>query len=1049
MIAQIRTGLWVRNGFAIRGQLLHYRDYMLRELCYDQDLFILQTALVILPQDLVLVTILDRFGLLDYFSGSYLESQYEGTQLGSMVEEVFYVLITILSENSNPSKMPMDLAIRREIVHALAMGPCSFSDLVKRVAERLVDDPSFEGMLREVANFRPPEGPTETGLYELKDEAFDEVNPFFYHYTRNRREEVETILRKRIEKKTGKKEWEVVLPPKPFGVTEGPYKAVSKIWEGEAIIQIVFYALWNVLALTDAPSASGGAASSPPSAEAILDQLLHLAMLGVVERPDSFSVLASQKRWACIALDDEKTLVEGLWTLGSHEKYAKLYKARVDWVLDKIEGIVPGEVQRIRGPSLQVGRRVRARGVDKDEERKKAAKRRQELIMQQMRAQQESFVNTFADVDSDDDDDTEGDGDLSMLETNGKGEEGEVVSFGTCIVCQEDLNTASLPSKPFGSLGLVQPSRLVRRHPGGDLNYLNESLTAPLSLDRSMGSVSNAGTVPFPPSQADLLDARSTSHNFEGFPLSYTRFGLHGSACSHLMHLECFQVYSISIRQRHRSQATRNHPESIPRKEYICPLCKSLGNVILPIAQPDKKTKLSPIPFPDWIRAAGIHILKSKPDPLLESLQFRDGTGEFVFWSAQDPGYASALKKHTEKEKLDYMDSGKMLDTVMVVAKSISQQTRHLRDRMEPELTERGAGVYLPEELVGYTIATMEIQQRGSAMDSTSMVPDTLSDSQTRTITGLLACLTRLVALQFKNRPDEGRDAVRQAIIKRLLPEWSRTSLTSFSYPLLLRDPFTILVETAAVAPELLRHVLVLTYYACLARTVIGLVYILNKYRSHNAIQIQQVQHEDIFGDVRMFFMSVVRHSPIFEHTATLAFDNFGEARIEKLLYTFSLQFLRRAAILCRAVLPLAFPTPVFVNPNESEYLRLLAALGIPPLADLPYHDTLQNALSGWCAHYGHAHTSSQINCGVFLDYPITYKLARLPLVLDSLFNRQDHALRCINCETFPVDAAICLICGTTVCLQSGCCMDEYNGNRGECNMHTRECVSLLLLSDS
>ena len=53
MIAQIRTGLWVRNGFAIRGQLLHYRDYMLRELCYDQDLYLLQTALIVLPSDLV------------------------------------------------------------------------------------------------------------------------------------------------------------------------------------------------------------------------------------------------------------------------------------------------------------------------------------------------------------------------------------------------------------------------------------------------------------------------------------------------------------------------------------------------------------------------------------------------------------------------------------------------------------------------------------------------------------------------------------------------------------------------------------------------------------------------------------------------------------------------------------------------------------------------------------------------------------------------------------------------------------------------------------
>ncbi|CAA7266385.1 unnamed protein product [Cyclocybe aegerita] len=1057
MIAQIRTGLWVRNGFAIRGQLLHYRDYMLRELCYDQDLFILQTALVILPSDLVIVSILDRFGLLGYFSGSYLHTHYEGTQLGSMVEELFYVLITILSENANASKMPMHLAIRREIVHALAMGPCSFSDLVKRVAERLVDDPSFESMLREVANFRPPEGATETGVYELRDEAFDEVNPFFYHYTRNRREEVETVLRKRIEKRTGKKEWEVVLPPKPFGVTEGPYKGISDVWEREVMLQITFYAIWNVLVVTDSLglSVSTGTAtgSAPPSAEAILDQALHLAMLGVVERPRGFSTLASAKRFEAQSQGGGKTLLDVLWALGAHEKYAKLYKARVDWVMNKMEAQVPDAVRRLRGIAARAGEHAngsgsRTPGLDKDEERKRAAKKRQEAIMQQMKAQQASFASTFGEnFDSDEDEDTDGgDGDSRMSDGDGKAEEAEIVSFGTCIVCQEDLSSASpAAGKPFGSLGLVQPSRLIRRHPDGQSPYLNEVLLAPLSMDRPSAPSGSPPVTTFPPPQADLYDARSTSHNFEGFPANCTRFGLHSSVCSHLMHLDCFQVYSVSIRQRHRAQATRNHPECIPRKEFICPLCKSLGNVILPVTQADQKTQLNPVPFSDWIRAAGIHILKSKPDPLLESLQFRNGTGEFVFWSAQDPGYASAIRKNVDKDKMDSTpDGGKMLDTVMVISKSISQQTRHLRERMEPEPTERGAGIYLPEELVGYTIAAMEIQQRGIGIDASAtpgtMMVDALSESQTRMIRGLLACLTRLVALQFKNRPDEGKDAVRQAIIKRLLPEWSRTSLTSFSYPLLLRDPFTLLVETAAIAPEMLRHVLVLTYYACLARTVVGLVYILNKSRSHNISQVQRRAHEDIFGDVRMFFMSVVRHSPVFEHTATMAFETFGEARIEKLLYAFTLPFLRRAAILCRSVLPLAFPTPAFDNPNEPEYNRLLSILGIPPLSDLPHHDTLQNALSGWCAHYGHSHSVSQLNCGVLLDYPAIYRLARLPLVLDSLFNRQDKALMCMTCETFPVDAAICLICGITICLQSNCCIDEDYGNRGECNMHTREC---------
>ena len=174
------------------------------------------------------------------------------------------------------------------------------------------------------------------------------------------------------------------------------------------------------------------------------------------------------------------------------------------------------------------------------------------------------------------------------------------------------------------------------------------------------------------------------------------------------------------------------------------------------------------------------------------------------------------------------------------------------------------------------------------------------------------------------------------------------------------------------MGPEILNHVLVLTfYYACLAQTVVGLVYVLNKTRSYNIVQLPSRKHEDVFGDIRMFFMSVVRHSPVFEHTANLAFETFGESRIEQLLYAFTLPFLRRASILCRAVLPSSFSTPSS-NPGDPEYNRLLTMLGIPPLSSLPHHDTLQNALSGWCAHYGHSHAASQLNCGVMLDYPLS-----------------------------------------------------------------------------
>lgn len=93
---------------------------------------------------------------------------------------------------------------------------------------------------------------------------------------------------------------------------------------------------------------------------------------------------------------------------------------------------------------------------------------------------------------------------------------------------------------------------------------------------------------------------------------------------------------------------------------------------------------------------------------------------------------------------------------------------------------------------------------------------------------------------------------VKQAIIKHLLPEWSRMSLMSYLYPLLLRDPFMVLVKSAAVTLEMLQHVLVLCYYACLACTIIDMVF-LNKAQSCNSILAMSCSHMDLFRDVWMF----------------------------------------------------------------------------------------------------------------------------------------------------------------------------------------------------
>jgi E3 ubiquitin-protein ligase UBR1 len=105
-------------------------------------------------------------------------------------------------------------------------------------------------------------------------------------------------------------------------------------------------------------------------------------------------------------------------------------------------------------------------GEGPEDAKKRAARARQEAIMRQMREQQASFVNNINDDDYEDEDSTDAD---------------EPASLGTCIVCQEELNA----SKPFGALGLVQPSKLVRKQPDGNGGLMNDVMTSPYSLDRS------------------------------------------------------------------------------------------------------------------------------------------------------------------------------------------------------------------------------------------------------------------------------------------------------------------------------------------------------------------------------------------------------------------------------------------------------------------------------------------------------------------------------------------------------------------------------------
>ena len=165
-----------------------------------------------------------------------------------------------------------------------------------------------------------PEVTTDTGTYELKDALYDEVNPFYYHCARNRREEIKAVLKARLKKKTD--EVDPAIVSKPIGVDMGFFSTLPSLLESEVLLQVMFYAIYNILVLT------GVVGTMPPSAEAILDQAFYLVMIALVERVSVFSHLSALKVF------DGKNMIDIIRAI-EHAEHFKPYMARVGWILGR------------------------------------------------------------------------------------------------------------------------------------------------------------------------------------------------------------------------------------------------------------------------------------------------------------------------------------------------------------------------------------------------------------------------------------------------------------------------------------------------------------------------------------------------------------------------------------------------------------------------------------------------------------------------------------------------------------------------------------------
>jgi E3 ubiquitin-protein ligase UBR1 len=895
-LAQMRAGIWVRNGITLRHQMTQYRSVSQRDVCHQRDIFLLQSALVLCNPSVFLASMIDRFGLVGWMTGKYDASQhgFEDSQAIDVVEDFIHLLIILLSdrtslipaEDNNESHIA---AMRRDIAHVLCFKPLSFSDMIARLSDRVQNMDEFPDVLQEMTRFRAPEGLSDSGTFELKEQYLELVDPYIHQYNRNQREEAETIYRNYIAKKTGKPANEIVFEPKFRPIPSGLFQDIAGFTRTAMFTQVIYYLLGYGLKATTATPAIPAT-----RVEAYIQFALQLLLVAILEdktehhewsqdAPNSLvaSVLTKQ---ANLGIEGHPTVLSILKALQEKEAY-KSCEPKINLILHRLKQrqqhkfIIAAAALNLPTDRIDTASPA-GFALEEKELKKKQALERQAKVMAAFKEQQGKFL---ANQDFD-----WGEDDFSDLEdeTGGLVDQEKTFKYpsGTCILCQEETNEQRL----YGTFGYVSESRILRQTDIQDDDWVDEVAQTPISLDRSADEVRPFGVAG--KNRQTVEKVSSTGERFaterqtlgKGFPPSQVKRGPVSTGCGHIMHYSCFEVYLQATQRRHVSQIARNHPERPEYKEFMCPLCKALGNMFLPIIwKPKKIAHPSALEtgdsFDEWIESKITTIYKSSEmaagkAPINLSLdqkallEYGDGSfiqslssrfsdlvrpsmdsvsvapaaapsrfqiPAFIGGTRREPEVTSSVSANTPMAEL-FKVYQRLRDTFRVNGIQTTLGHPHTPSAVVEDLTNTGA----LSQALGYSISAAEIAQRGVQSDS---MRGTLIDKiSPQTLTHLRIfseTVTSYAAIGSLRNSDSGKALDEFVEARRLQfrqlfvghpgiyePEVLSFDLKGIS-PLLCQDPFIFLSEcTVGVVTAMnldIHHIMRLCYLAEIVRAVL------------------------------------------------------------------------------------------------------------------------------------------------------------------------------------------------------------------------------------
>lgn len=601
-LAQIKANMWVRNGISLRHQASTYRGVGQRDVSHHRDIFLLQTAMVICDPGRVLASVVDRFGMEGWVKGFFelkSEAQDDAQHL-DVVEDMIHLLIVLLSDRTSliaPEDEPEAriLAMRRDITHVLCFKPLSFNEICNKLPDKYQEQEDFHRVLDEMTTFKPPEGVSDVGSFELRQEFVDDIDPYIAHYNKNQREESEMAYRKKMANKTGKPVEEIVYEPKPKPIPSGLFRELGAFTGTGMFSQIIYYSLLYPLV---APKFTPTVPFT--RLETFLQVVLHLILIAIAEdKTEEQQMLDnSTGSFVNIALtalgrsnfmsesNTPRTIASLLNLIHTKDEFKSAHP-KIALVLRRLKQKRPdGFESAFNHLGLPIDRidtasPANSTAEEEVERKKQVSLSRQARVMAQFQKQQQEFMESQAAIDWGDDIEEE----LDDAEPLPDRKHTWTYPSGTCILCQEDTDDRKL----YGTFALVNESRISRQTDFQDPDMIREASQTPCSLDRSAEDVRPFGIAHENRRVVEKLNNAGETFLAErqtigkGFSADLSRPGPVASGCGHMMHFACFEIYYEATNRRHTHQIARHHPEDTKRNEFVCPLCKALGNAFIPI----------------------------------------------------------------------------------------------------------------------------------------------------------------------------------------------------------------------------------------------------------------------------------------------------------------------------------------------------------------------------------------------------------------------------------------------------------------------------------